>query len=105
MNHLENEISTGYAINGAFMYYIDNEIVTNLLQNNSSYKALHEEYNKIYDQLLKILGKSFFKVDELLNNLRLIHELESELFYRIGIHNGISICKGDFITQNLSGAE
>lgn len=105
MQYFSNEISTGYAVNAAFMSYVENETVTDILQNSPDWKVFREEYDKGYGILGKMLGESFPAVDSLLNNLRAMHDLESELFYRVGIHDGVSICNGNFILQNIGGAE
>lgn len=105
MHYLKDEISTGYAVNAAFVNYIENETVTDILQNNQDCKVFQEKYNNAYEALEEKLGSSFLIVEELINNLRAIHDLESELFYRIGIHDGVSYASGDFVFQNIGGAE
>lgn len=105
MQYFSNEISTGYAVNAAFMSYVENETVTDILQNNQDWKAFREEYSKGYVALEKMLGESFQAVDSLLNNLRAMHDLESELFFRIGMRDGVSLCNGNFVYQNLGGSE
>lgn len=105
MHYLKDEISTGYAVNAAFVNYIENETVTDILRNNQECKVFQEKYNNDYEALEEKLGSSFLIVEELINNLRAIHDLESELFYRIGIHDGVSYASGDFVFQNIGGAE
>lgn len=105
MYYSKNEISTGHAINAVFMNYIENETVTDILQNNQKWKVFQEKYNNAYKTLEENLGSSFLIVEELINNLRAMHDVESELFYRIGIHDGVSYVSGDFIFQNIGGTE
>jgi len=105
MHYLKNEISTGYAVNAAFMNYVENETAIDILQNNQEWKMFREKYSNAYEALEEKLDSSFLIVEELINNLRAIHNLESELFYRIGIHDGVSYASGDFVFQNIGGAE
>lgn len=105
MHYLKNKISTGYAVNAAFMNYVENETAIDILQNNQEWKMFQEKYSNAYEALEKKLDSSFLMVEELINNLRAIHNLESELFYRIGIHDGVSYASGDFVFQNIGGAE
>ncbi|WP_313584537.1 hypothetical protein [Lacrimispora sp.] len=105
MQDLKSKISTGYAIYAAFMNYLENETVSDTLMSNPDLNVFYEEYDKNYTQLEKTTEVPFIMIDTLLNSLRVIHDLESELFYRIGIHDGISIHNGDFVFQNLGGTE
>lgn len=105
MHYLKNEISTGYAVNAAFMNYVENEMAIDILQNNQECKMFREKYTNAYEALEEKLGSSFLIVEELINNLRAMHNLESELFYRIGIRDGVSYASGDFVFQNIGGAE
>lgn len=84
MQYFSNEISTGYAVNAAFMSYVENETVTDILQNNQDWKAFREKYSNDYRYLEKMLGESFPAVDSLLNNLRAMHDLESEEVLLLG---------------------
>ena len=105
MHYLKNKISTGHAANAAFMNYIESETVTDILQNNQKWKVFQEKYNNAYEALGENLGSSFLIVEELINNLRAMHDIESELLYRMGIHDGVSYASGDFVFQNIGGAE
>lgn len=105
MHYLKNEISTGYAVNAAFMNYVENETAIDILQNNQEWKMFQEKYSNVYEALEEKLGSAFLVVEELINNLRAIHNLESELFYRIGIHDGVSYASGDFVFKNIGGVE
>lgn len=87
------------------MSYVENETVSDALMSNLDWKAFQEEYNKDYRKLEEIPGEAFPIVDSVINNLRAMHDLESEMFYRFGIHDGVSICNGNFIFQNVGGAE
>lgn len=56
MQYFSNEISTGYAVNAAFMSYVENETVTDILQNTLDWKSFQEEYSKGYMAIEKYLG-------------------------------------------------
>jgi len=103
MQYFGNEISTGYALNAAYMSYTENEAVTDILQNNADWEAFQEEYNENYRTLERMLGEAFPVVDSLLNSLRAMCDIESELFYRIGMRDGVSFTRGDVILDNLGG--
>lgn len=85
------------------MNYVEKESIMGILQNNQYWKAFQQEYSQNYDNLEKMLGETFSVVDSLINNLRAMYNLESELFYRIGIRDGVSITHGDMILDNLGG--
>lgn len=86
------------------MNYVENETITDILQHNPDWKVLQEQYDKEYGILEKKLGESFQAVDSLLNSIRAMHNLESELFYRIGMRDGVSFTRGEVIMDNLGGA-
>lgn len=103
MHYFSNEISTGNAVNAAFRSYEDNTDIADILENNTDWATFQGKYNNAYEALSEKLGSSFLIVDDLLNNLRAMHELESELFYRIGIRDGAVLTRGNVILDNLGG--
>lgn len=105
MHCSSNKISTGYAVNAAFMSYLENETTLDTLQDNTNWKTFEEKYKKDYETLSGAMGKSFVMVERLLNELRAMNELECELFYRIGIRDGVAYGNGSVILQNIGGSE